>query len=146
MKTKILFIVFVFWHLVSNCQSISFKYDENGNLISKSLIYFNDMKDAADSSFYSSLELSIYAKDSLSTFPNVKISPNPSEGHFSILYQGTGSIKGLYYIYSLSGKLLFHGKIDNSDVDVDISMFEDGVYILVIDFYNIRQQVKVIKI
>ncbi len=58
----------------------------------------------------------------------VVISPNPSNGKFSI--DNTLGSKLSYSVYDLSGKLLSDGTLNNSSTNLDLTQYSDGMYFL----------------
>lgn len=73
----------------------------------------------------------------------VKVFPNPSKGIFTVNEAIPGSF---YTIYDISGRLVQQGRFTSGSQElVDISKFEDGLYMLKIFSANSLQTIKLIK-
>lgn len=108
-----------------NAQRVSFGYDAAGNRTSSRTIVMSRSVDIE--------EEQEEATDipSLSNETVLRVYPNPTKGILKIEVQTSGDTpKGVISIYSLSGSL--HQRIDMTDslTTIDISHYEDGVYLL----------------
>ena len=75
---------------------------------------------------------------------NVKIYPNPTKGMVTL--QLDKPVKtGLYRLSDLSGKLLSDGTITNSIYTLDLSRYENGVYLLTLILDGQTDTWKIIK-
>ena len=75
---------------------------------------------------------------------NVKIYPNPTKGMVTL--QLDKPVKtGLYRLSDLSGKLLSDGTITNSIYTLDLSRYENGVYLLTLILDGQTDTRKIIK-
>ena len=75
---------------------------------------------------------------------NVKIYPNPTKGMVT-LQLGKPVKAGLYRLSDLSGKLLSDGTITNPIVTLDLSRYENGVYLLTLTLDGQTDTWKIIK-
>jgi PKD repeat protein len=74
----------------------------------------------------------------------VKVYPNPVRNRLSIeLPLGTECLR--FQLYSLQGKLLKEGEINQSDPHIGFDQFNKGVYLLNLSFQNHFKQIKVLK-
>lgn len=75
---------------------------------------------------------------------NVKVYPNPTKGMVTLQFDKPVKT-GLYRLSDLSGKLLSDGTITNPIVTLDLSRYENGVYLLTLTLDGQTDTWKIIK-
>jgi len=75
---------------------------------------------------------------------NVKIYPNPTKGMLTLQFDKPVKT-GSYSLSDLSGKLLSDGTITNPIVTLDLSRYENGVYLLTLTLDGQTDTWKIIK-
>lgn len=75
---------------------------------------------------------------------NVKIYPNPTKGMVTLQFDNPVNT-GFYRLSDLSGKLLSDGTITNSIFTLDLSRYENGVYLLTLSLEGQTNTWKIIK-
>lgn len=116
------------WEPIAGATSQNYEVTENGNyavIISKD--FCNDTSEC-------------YAITSLGLNPeeknDIQLYPNPSHG-IVMLAIDTKYIGTYLSIYSLLGELIFEGTISSSQMTLDLSQFEKGIYMLRIEGENV---------
>ena len=61
---------------------------------------------------------------------NFSVSPNPSMDVFNVTQSSYLSFSEPYFVYDLKGALLMQGIFQKQSAKVDLSLFEDGIYLL----------------
>ncbi len=89
---------------------------------------------------WNSKTFSTNISETLTPYFNVTINPNPTTDKITISSSGT---LGLIEICNIFGKIIYQSIINNSQSEIDISTYSDGVYFL---FANNNGQVHTIKI
>lgn len=71
---------------------------------------------------------------------NVVVSPNPSNGAFMVSLDGTAT----YTVTDLSGKIMFSGTLNQSGT-IDLTAFESGIYLLVLNQEGNREIIRLVR-
>ena len=66
----------------------------------------------------------------VSSNKNISIYPNPTENLLTIDIKNLDSVNLTYYIYDISGKLMYKGFVESRLNSIDISTLTNGVYLL----------------
>ena len=136
--TKILLFSFLSCSLGLHAQTkIGFSYDEAGNRVKREIVMtpsVNQAKSQSASYF-----------DMVSD-RQVKISPNPTEGHLRVeILNGDSSMDGEAIVYSSCGAKVAACPISNRAADLDISSSANGIYILRVNIGDSSTSWKIIK-
>lgn len=138
------FFIFLFFTGVLQLQAQQYQtdytYDLSGNVISRKTITLNSTRSIVDS-----LPTVKRAFEDITT--NTRIYPNPTKGFLKIeiLDQGLKDDVNVL-VYDLAGRLLIRAKIENSQVELDLSSYQNGTYILRLIRNEERSEWKIIKI
>lgn len=119
---------------------IKFSYDMSGNRIKRELV--------ADSVLEQQKHKILKKIGSVEmTSDKISVTPNPTDGQFRIYLNNLG-IKGRcdISIYSYSGQVLFQKSYNENEIDVNISSFSAGAYLLLIKIDNDLYTKKIIKL
>lgn len=129
-----------------NAQTIEFTYDPGGNRTSRTLIVEKMMQGESKSGLMSESSSEIKASDLYNSEMIVFIYPNPSSGILNIeIINMPSEAKNELSIYDLKGTQLLIKKNFGTPLEVDISSFRDGVYIMRIKINKIVSDWKIIK-
>lgn len=127
-------------------QPIEFSYDQGGNRISRTLLVEKMMQGESKSGLMSESSSEIKATDLYNSEMIVFIYPNPSSGILNIeIINMPSEAKNELSIYDLKGTQLLIKKNFGTPLEVDISSFRDGVYIMRIKINKIVSDWKIIK-
>ena len=139
MKKYLLFFVSLFVGLTLQAQQkLSYLYDASGNRISRIIVLSTRSADtaAADSVFF---EEQLAEKQ-------IKIYPNPVKNELSITISGyDASLRGEFILFSISGSLLYQGRITGETTQVNMGNYPPGVYLLHLILKGEKSVWKVIK-
>ncbi|MDR1974709.1 MAG: T9SS type A sorting domain-containing protein [Bacteroidales bacterium] len=118
--------------LYAQSRTISYEYDESGNLIEKNIIVFNaaPTKSSIDSVYDAS-------EEKTETFGNIDvvIYPNPTRGLLWMSTSNNMSDKDniMWSLSDMQGKTLRQGTFqNNSKFSIDLSSFKSGMYLLIL--------------
>ena len=129
MIRALLLVAFVgFFSLVGVAQNygtVSFVYDANGNRISRSLQFRSENRNGLDSD-----SLFVSSLSEMFDGTTVKIYPNPTPDHFSMLVNGDVAVDAHVFLFTVEGVLLEEKTIRNSSVEFDLSGRSTGVYLV----------------
>ena len=143
MKRLLIFIAFV-WQLgfinnVFSQQTYYFKYDVNGNRITRSINYNSTLKSTANKVMQQEKIEEVI--DEL----KVTVYPNPTQGEITVELEGFEEQQSSITLYDFQGKLL-RIKENLSEInDIDISEFPNAIYLLRISVGNKITEYKVVK-
>lgn len=122
-------------------QVIKYNYDNSGNRVSRKVILLSSKQDQTrqDKSGQESIN------ELMDTFP-ITIYPNPTCENLTISTQNTNNnpLTELK-LYNTQGKLLYKDKNNNNTNTINMSMYDKGIYLLVITIEGKRKEFKVIK-
>lgn len=122
-------------------QVIKYNYDNNGNRLSRKVILLSSKKDQTrqDKSGQESIN------ELMDTF-SITIYPNPTRESLTISTQNTNKNPfSELKLYNTQGKLLYKDKNNNKTNTINMSMYDKGIYLLVITIEGKRKEFKVIK-
>lgn len=148
----IIIAVFTIHALNSQNQEITFKYDESGNCIKKyKTIVMSKSKNAGKSFVDKDYDAKTgHGYDSTIETArikelDIKIYPNPTRGLLKI--ETEGSLSGTYRIllFDVRGQMLVRQEIAGNTAILNISEFDEGVYILRIKYAGVHKEWKIIK-
>ncbi|MBP5644214.1 MAG: T9SS type A sorting domain-containing protein [Bacteroidales bacterium] len=99
---------------------LTFKYDANGNRISRTINKFCQVgREVAEE------------QDEEPSDDAVKVYPNPTNGSFKVvLPENIRSDNAYYELFDVNGWLISNGNIYGDETDVDIGKYAAGVYLL----------------
>ncbi len=145
MKRLILILLFLFLFKSLFCQSVSFTYDDSGNRLNRSIsvqqLKSNKVQlpgaDTENLNMPEKIKLEEKEKVSKEAISsenrdvNLLVYPNPNKGFIKmdILNMPLNSVNEIK-LYDLSGLELKVLKNSDSHTEIDISQFQDGIYIL----------------
>lgn len=118
----------------SKTKTVEFAYDENGNRISRSLLFkrLTDPEGGKDQPSRPTTQYDLF--------------PNPTEGQFSLVMKGAGSEQRLHAtLVTSNGIILDERDLTESRTDFDLSRQANGLYFLEINGTSERQVWKIIK-
>lgn len=122
-------------------QVIKYNYDNSGNRVSRKVILLSSKQDQTrqDKSGQESIN------ELMDTF-SITIYPNPTCENLTISTQNTNNnpLTELK-LYNTQGKLLYKDKNNNNTNTINMSMYDKGIYLLVITIEGKRKEFKVIK-
>lgn len=125
----------------------TYDYDAAGNRVLRSTIELRQIAvNSADDEFadmQDSDTKNLYFEEFVDQ-NRVKIYPNPTHGFVMLRFERPVE-KGYFQLTSLSGKLLIEGKIHSTTVEIDLSDFQSGVYMLTLFIYGVAETWKIIK-
>ena len=124
----------------------TYDYDNAGNRILRTTLTLRQtVATEADTSFanVSNTKQEPYYEEIVGE-NNVKVYPNPTKGMVT-LQLGKPVKAGLYRLSDLSGKLLLDGTITTSIFTLDLSRYENGVYLLTLTLDGQTDTWKIIK-
>ncbi len=114
---------------------IRFMCDASGN---RDDVYIDDITITASTEFIQTNSTSITALEELRPTPvmfaedmeemEIMVYPNPAKDRLNILTPGVDNMR--VYIYSTTGQLMFYGEELDETEAIDISAFENGMYIV----------------
>lgn len=130
-------IMFIF-HINAQ-QVIKYNYDNSGNRLSRKVILLSSKKDQTrqDKSGQESI-------NELMDTISITIYPNPTRESLTISTQNKNPFSELK-LYNTQGKLLYKDKNNNNTNTINMSMYDKGIYLLVITIEGKRKEFKVIK-
>lgn len=153
----ILLIVFLFFNLadVFN-QSVLYTYDANGNRIERKLEVYRANG--------SNISFPISNPDMIKTLPakesnakskeiqivegviDITVYPNPNKGLLKVdILNMALSDEAIIFLYELSGRELIQKRYTDSHLELDLSSYKDGIYILRINIKNETFYWKILK-
>ncbi|MFO7574582.1 MAG: T9SS type A sorting domain-containing protein [Bacteroidales bacterium] len=143
---KICFLFFTFFGLFSLCtlsQTIAYDYDDSGNRIERIILLQNGNKGDSDNTVSSKEEVIL---DSAFDEGMLRIYPNPTGGLLRIEIPSgwLDGHKAMIVVYGLNGRKLIEKHV-SSDIEIDLSNYQNGVYVLHIIRGDIISRWKVIK-
>lgn len=119
-------------------QQVGYTYDLSGNITSRKVISLS-MRSSIDSTTIS--RSSFEDKE-----VNVKIYPNPTKGILRISIDNLDLQENMdILIYDLSGRLLINTKREGSEIELDLSSYQNGTYILRLIRNNEKSEWKILK-
>lgn len=124
----------------------TYEYDNAGNRILRTTVRLRQAVAAeTDTSFadVSNSKQEPYYEEIVGE-NNVKVYPNPTKGMVTLQFDKPVKT-GLYRLSDLSGKLLSDGTITNPIVTLDLSRYENGVYLLTLTLDGETDTWKIIK-
>ena len=124
----------------------TYDYDNTGNRILRTTVRLRQaVATGADTSFadVSNSKQKPYYEEAIGE-NNVKIYPNPTKGMVTLQFDKPVKT-GLYRLSDLSGKLLLDGTITTSIFTLDLSRYENGVYLLTLTLDGQTDTWKIIK-
>ena len=124
----------------------TYDYDNTGNRILRTTVRLRQaVATGADTSFadVSNSKQEPYYEEAIGE-NNVKIYPNPTKGMVTLQFDKPVKT-GLYRLSDLSGKLLLDGTITISIFTLDLSRYENGVYLLTLTLDGQTDTWKIIK-
>ncbi len=148
MKIRIALLLFIAVSCsgISLSQNINFEYDDSGNCILKyKTIVMSKTKSintgAEDDEIIPVIESTIIND------LDIKIYPNPTKGNIRIEIEGQFTKNNTYRImlFDSSGKLLINNKTNEKITDLNISGYNNGIYILRIKYEGEKEEWKIIK-
>lgn len=123
MKTKyyLVFLVLLLSQISHNAiaqRCLSFKYDADGNRVSRNVIYnCSETKDTME-------------VEENQDVTDIAIYPNPTAGSFKIIMpEGVKNESSYYLLYDLNGVLIIEKNLED-ETGVDIGNMPNGVYLL----------------
>lgn len=139
LTTSILFALFGFQTYAQ--QVLKYEYDESGNRLSRKVILLSSKQDQTrqDKSGQESIN------ELMDTF-SITIYPNPTRENLTISTQSASNnpLTELM-LYNTQGKLLYKDKNNNNTNTINMSMYDKGIYLLIIMIEGNRKEFKVIK-
>lgn len=139
LTASILSVLFGFQTLAQ--QVLKYEYDESGNRISRKVILLSSKQDQPrqDKSEQESIN------ELMDAF-SVTIYPNPTHGNLTISTQSThNNPLTELMLYNTQGKLLYKDTNNNNTNTINMSMYDKGIYLLIIMIEGNRKEFKVIK-
>lgn len=139
LTASILSVLFGFQTLAQ--QVLKYEYDESGNRISRKVILLSSKQDQPrqDKSEQESIN------ELMDAF-SVTIYPNPTRGNLTISTQSThNNPLTELMLYNTQGKLLYKDTNNNNTNTINMSMYDKGIYLLIIMIEGNRKEFKVIK-
>lgn len=124
----------------------TYDYDNAGNRILRTTLTLRQtVATEADTSFanVSNTKQEPYYEEIVGE-NNVKVYPNPTKGMVTLQFDKPVKT-GLYRLSDLSGKLLLDGAITTSIFTLDLSRYENGVYLLTLTLDGETDTWKIIK-
>ena len=124
----------------------TYDYDNAGNRILRTTVPLRQAIAAdSDTSFAdtSNNKQELYYEEFVGE-NNVTVYPNPTKGMVTLQFDKPAKT-GLYRLSDLSGKLLSDGTITNPIVTLDLSRYENGVYLLTLTLDGQTDTWKIIK-
>lgn len=124
--------------LIAFSQSkLHYSYDNAGNRVKREIVMkTRSVSDNSDPEYYSEM---LSDKD-------IRIYPNPTEGHLKIEIAGWDSAdQGSLQLYNAVGQLILNQRISSSFTEFDISSRTNGLYILHISMNGKETSWKIIK-
>lgn len=119
-------------------QQVGYTYDLSGNITSRKVIPFSTR---------SSIDSTTISRRSFEDKEiNVKIYPNPTKGILRISIDNLDVQENMaVLLYDLSGRLLINTKREGSEIELDLSSYQNGTYILRLIRNNEKSEWKIIK-
>lgn len=145
MKKHLIIIVALLSLCVSSFAQgyVYFGYDANGNRINRD-IYFGKTAENGRS-LESEEELASVALDKINEM-EVKLYPNPTQGHFSLSVNSVNNETTMHVILLTStGEVLYNKTLCSTVEDIDLSDQPAGIYLLKLEVDNETQAWKVVK-
>lgn len=134
---KLVIIILVFLSIGSSAQTVRFSYDECGNRTAR----FLEQKSTDD--FKSLMEESTHQQ---TLQKSIEVFPNPSIGIVEVSLINYEYFQNCTIeLYSSNGALLRTWQINKSQTKIDLSLFENGVYLLKIRTPKTQNTQKLIK-
>lgn len=122
-------------------QVLKYEYDESGNRLSRKVILLPSKQDQTrqDKSGQESIN------ELIETF-SITIYPNPTHENLTISTQSASNNPFTeLMLYDTQGKLLYKDKNNNNTNTINMSMYDKGIYLLIIMIEGKRKEFKVIK-
>lgn len=136
----IVLIFFLFLFTVNiNADRVQYTYDASGNRTysqKEIIIRGNQSKEGDHDPRYQDLSLH-----------RITIFPNPTDGRFSVEITGNGTLEGASItLYGASGSIVYYDDEVESVNEIDITLFANGIYLLIIRVDGKTSSWKIIKI
>ena len=134
----------------SNTEVIEFQYDLAGNRIVRQVIVL-EKKSMLDDSTKITGDPSKTYNNQLKYIEvigqiEVSIFPNPNGGQFKVEVNNTeNDINGKLYLHTMDGTLIYHEDHLEKNTEIDISIRQNGAYILSVIINNEKKTWKIIK-
>lgn len=128
----------------AHADRILYSYDSSGNRISrqKEILIRGSEQDAEEDKDKKSEPM----QEDLSDH-RITIYPNPTQGNFSVEITGAGSLEGASItIYNMSGRIIYYNGEPQVTNEIDITVCNNGLYLLVIRVDGESSTWKIIKI
>jgi len=142
----VLAVLFLF-QLTANAQDVSFGYDDNGNRISRDIIWLPAVvtQPNPDDPNANGREILAVHEAEIGDV-QVQINPNPNGGQFKVTLQGINeTFDAKLYLHSANGQLIVEKKHLKTENDIDIRHSQNGTYILTMIINGKKESWKVIK-
>jgi hypothetical protein len=129
----------------SRCQNVEFTYDASGNRISQQVVYLKTVEsDPQDST--SQFRKPEIPEPSCIGGLAFRVFPNPTPGSLTVTTEGDASAQRITMTVStLSGGVIWQCELPAREQPVDLSPFENGVYILSVRVDQESKTWKIIK-
>jgi hypothetical protein len=135
----ILFMTLLCCIVQTKAQTVSFSYDNDGNMTERKLVVVRP------SGVKASPKDSVSVTDRIGE-QKVTIYPNPTWGIFQVaVTQFDSKQKSYFHLYSLSGTKLQQKNLTGESTDIDISNYPPGTYLLDVFLGDKVSRWKVIK-
>lgn len=139
----VIFSLLIFVAIMAQ-NTIYYSYDTNGNVYSRCVIYLTPQSESrAVTADNDSIEKDIIIKDKIM---DVEIYPNPTRGLLKIRVPDFESDNEFTLIlFDLSGKKITETRMNQQELDLNLSAYPNGTYILILKRGNKLSEWKIVK-
>ena len=146
MKTLLILFTGIFISSALFSQTIEYSYDENGNRVSRRIVYLKSGKEQQNPK-----------EDTISQQENpgpislnkgamqIQVKPNPTKGSLQVSISGTKATTHYITLVTMQGKQVYSNKTFKSPGIVDLSEVAAGVYIMRVKSGEHTMKWKVVK-
>lgn len=147
MKRNLLLIIFSFL-IGTYCQAQNlerlYEYDNSGNRIVRKVLTVKNMKIAEDENSEIADEMKSFS-EKIGEF-NISIFPNPTTSKITLeISDYPDLINGKISLFTLSGQLIREMKITSDKLEIDLSSYANGMYLIRLDMNDHKDEWKIIK-
>jgi len=145
MKTLITIITGIFLTIPLTGQTIEYSYDENGNRVSRRIVYLKSGKQQQNTTTDTIAQQETPKLIVEEGAMHIQVQPNPTKGYLQVSISGTEANTHSVKVVTMQGKVVYENAAFRSPGVVDLSGVPAGVYIMKVRSGGEEEEWKVVR-